>query len=144
MADRIAQALTAMAVLLLAAVVFLAGLGFLAVAAQGWLATQMPGYAATAVVGGGLLVLTILLLLMARSAARPPAQSKRPASTGAGARPASGDERLDAAARLGEQLGPLVRRHWKATGAAAFAVGLLLGASPRARRALIDAVRDQL
>jgi hypothetical protein len=144
MADRIAQALTAMAVLLLAAAVFLAGLGFLAVAAQGWLATQLPGYAATAVVGAGLIVLTFLMLLVARSAAQPGAKpTRRTAAETPDAAPA-GDDRLAAAARLGEQLGPLVRRHWKATGASAFAFGLILGASPRARRALIDAVREQL
>lgn len=138
MADKIAQILTALAVMMLAAVVFVAGLGFLAAAAYSWLATTLPAAAAAAIVGVGSLVLALLLLMLARAMSRPRTAASRPAS---GESEPSGP---DTAMRLGEQLGPLVRRNWKAATAGAFAIGLVLGVSPRARRALSEAVRKQL
>lgn len=147
MADKFAQALTAMAVLLLAAVVFLGGLGFLAAAAHAWLATQMTAAAAAAVVGAGGVVLALLMLLVARSTMQPkakPRQSGSAASNPSGPSAGAAEDPLAAVQRLGEQAGPLLARHWKGATAGAFAVGVILGVSPRARRALIDAIRRQL
>lgn len=141
MADQIARALTAVAVMTLAAIAFLAGLGFLAAAAYSALANLMPPAAAAAVVGGSCLLIALLLLLVARASAWP---SRR--ATGAGAAPHSGagTSGFEAAARLGAEAGPLIRKNWKVVTGGAFLIGLLLGISPRARRALGDAVRDQL
>lgn len=142
MADRLARALTAVVIMTLAAIAFLAGLGFLAAAAYSALANLMPPAAAAAVVGGSCLLIALLLLVVARASARPP---RRPA--GNGTPPESGADAtagFETAARLGAEAGPLIRKNWKAATGGAFLIGLILGISPRARKALSDALRDQL
>lgn len=143
MADLISRALIAVAIMTLAAVAFLAGLGFLAAAAYSALADIIPPAAAAAAVGGGCLLIALLLLLIARASARPPRKSASGGAapeSGAGA----GTSSFDSAARLGAEAGPLIRKNWKVATGGAFLIGLILGISPRARRALGDAMRDQL
>ena len=147
MADKIAQLLTALAVLCLAAVVFLGGLGFLSAAAYSALAETLQPAAAAAIVGAGCLVLAILLLQVARAVTRPkarPAPAASDSAAPAGAPKGTAGAEFEEAARLGAAVAPLIKRNWKTATLGAFATGLVLGVSPRARRALSDLIRKQL
>lgn len=140
MADRITQALTVLVVALLAGVVALAGLGFFAAALYMALATLVPPAGAAALTGVAALVLALLLLLLCRTMVKPKVRPQTPPPEGQ----PDAAHGLEDAMRLGADLAPLVRRNFRVVAGAAFVGGLVLGISPRARRALRDAVRDQL
>ncbi len=130
MHDQAARALTALAVLCLAAVVGLAGLGLLIAALYLLLAAVMPPAAAAAISGLLSLLVAAGLLLLCRGLVAPRPRGATPESSGTG----TGD--LAMLKELGDSLTPILRRHLAAATATAFFAGLVLGVSPRARRYL--------
>ncbi|WP_440997425.1 hypothetical protein [Arhodomonas sp. SL1] len=134
MGDVLARALTALAVATLAAVVGIGGLGFFAYAAYTALALITPPAVAAALVGLLCLFVTALLLLVVRSVVHPP--PRRPSASAPGAEGRPQDTEL--AALLGRQAGSFVRSNFREAAGVAFVSGLILGVSPRARRALRD------
>ncbi|MCS4505948.1 hypothetical protein KBTX_00816 [wastewater metagenome] len=130
--EALARALTAMLIAGFATFFALGGLGFLAAAAYMALTSVMSPAAAGAVVGVGGLIVAALLVLSLRSLARAPQR------TGEARDRADGDMGVDAAARLGEDLATAIRSNRKTAAGAAFAAGVILGVSPRARHAVRD------
>lgn len=127
MHDQAARALTALAVLCLAAAVGVGGLGLLIAALYLLLAAVMPPAAAAAVSGLLALLLAAVLLLFCRGlvGSRPRGAARESPEKGAGD--------LGVLKEIGDSLTPIVRRHLPAAAATAFLAGLVLGISPRAR-----------
>jgi len=125
--------------LLLAAILALAGLGFLVGALYLALTTVLAPPMAAALCGVVALLLSLLVLLAVRRRARPGSRrdtTARPTDDG----PASGDPGGLVAAWL-----PALRTHAPQLAAGAFAVGVVFGVSPRARRRawrLLDRLLD--
>lgn len=137
--EGVSQAILALAVALLAAVVGLGGFGFLTAALYLLLAQTLPPAGAAAVSGGVLLIVTVILLLIARSVLRPARRAGEPPLDATGARPAPANE-FEALSRLAEQIGPQARRHVPLAAGLTFVAGFVLGLKPDARRALWRAV----
>lgn len=136
MRERLARALAGLAALALGLAAVLAGLGFLLAAVYLALGEVWPPAAAAAATAVVALIAAGVLILLARALARPPRA------------PRTGDEAADEPRRdatgLGSVLGPLAREHFPAAAGATFLAGLVLGLSPRARRALWRVIQRNL
>lgn len=133
MGDVLERVLGALAVAILAAVVGVGGLGFLAYAGYAALTLVMPPAVAGALMGLFCLLVSALLFLACRGVAR--SRSRRDAGGGNG--------NAEVAALLGRYAGGAVRSHFREAAGIAFVSGLVLGISPRARRALRDLLLDE-
>lgn len=134
---QVGRAFVALALAIVAAVIGIGALGFFAYALHLALTTIMSEIAAAAVVGLIALVLMGLLLLIARELLRPP----RPASPPPASEPGGGSNVSEAAGHIAEAVGaltPYVRRNFREAAGIAFVAGLIMGVSPRARRAIMD------
>ena len=135
------QAVGRLVAVLFALCLTLAGLGFLASAAYLALHSVVPPAGAAALCGLAALGLAMLVLLLARGRHKAPAQAaKSPDTTARAGTPDSGTTpspdplALDPLALATRWL-PYLRRQGPALAGGAFAAGLVLGISPRARRA---------
>lgn len=135
----LSQGILALAVATLAALVGIAGLGFLAAAGYLGLREVLPPAAAAAASGAVLLLVTLILLLTARSVMRPPPP---PRVVEEPTQPPPANE-FEALFRLAEQAAPQARRHVPLMAGATFAAGFVLGLKPEARRALWRMVTKQ-
>jgi len=127
MIDRLTHLLLGLTFALLGVLVGLGGLGMLAAALYQVLTGFVPPAAAAAIVGVLALILMALLFLFARALAATPRPSR-------GGGESNGD--VSALSGLITDVEPILRRHGTAVAGGAFAAGLVLGISPRARRAL--------
>lgn len=135
--EALNRAIGTLIVVLLAALLVLAGLGFLGAALYLALVAILPAPAAAAICGVVAIAIALAMLLILRDR---PAGKSAPSTADRGASPET------TAADLAANLPRLIKqRAWAAVGGA-FAIGLVFGVSPRVRRAagrLAERLLDQ-
>ncbi|SDF69285.1 hypothetical protein SAMN05216241_10230 [Limimonas halophila] len=131
MVDRLTHVLLGLTFALLGVLVGLGGIGLLAAALYQVLAGMVPPAAAAAILGVLALILMAILFLLARAFTAPRKPAK-PSSAG-------GDD-IGTLLALFRDLQPTLRKHAPAVAGGAFAAGVVLGISPRARKALWDLI----
>lgn len=141
MRDQAARALTAMALVCLAAAFGLVGLGLLIAAVYLGLAAVLPAPAAAALTGLAALVVAGLILLICRGVTAPRQRRGRVAGHDGESETAKA---FETASELSAQIGPMIRRHFPVAAGVAFLGGVILGASPRARKSLWRFIERQL
>ncbi len=138
MSELLPRILAGAVALTVAMLALLTGFGFLLSALYVWLGGMMPPESAALVVAGVCFVVVIAVIVSVKIALSPPAQpAQQPA-----AEPGADGGNQDAAVQLAQDLGRLgaekVRNNPWGTLAAALVAGVVVGASPDARRQLFD------
>jgi len=142
MNDIVGRLVTSIMLMVLAAIIMLAGLGFLFAALFMTLTEYTSPEAAAAAVGLAAFLVALVLILLARRRRPRRRYALRPQQA-LGAT-SSGQLEADAAAlglRLADEGGRLARSHAKGAAVTALCAGLVVGISPRLRRALWRSLR---